>query len=85
MSEDSVKVSLRIRKELYDFVERQVQVNAEKGIRSTVTDEIEICILHRMLAMLPAWQRAALEKKIGAPVAAAATPQEEKQGELSVG
>lgn len=64
---ESVKISIRIPQDLLMWIEGEVNRKREKGGRSSVTDEIVTCVVHRIISRMPAGKRRNLCKAMGAP------------------
>lgn len=76
---ESVKISLRIPQDLLTWIEGEVARKREKGLRTSTTDEIVTCIVHRFVSRMPAGKRRNLLKAMGeAPEPAEARESGEK-------
>jgi len=79
MAEETSKISLRLPTDYVMWLQRQVDAKREKGYRSSITDEVLTCIVHRMVSMMPPEKR----KNLAAAMAGKLPDRKvEEQGEL---
>lgn len=81
MAEETSKISIRIPADYAMWLQRQVDAKREQGLRSSITDEVMACIVHRMISMMPAEKR----KNLAAAIAGGGGVRElkiEEQAEL---
>lgn len=57
MAEETSRISIRIPSDYAMWLQRQVDAKREQGLRSSITDEVMACIVHRMISMMPAAKR----------------------------
>lgn len=69
MAEETTRVSIRIPADYATWLQRQVDGKREKGLRSSITDEVMACIVHRMISMMPAEKRKNLAAAMAGGVA----------------
>lgn len=64
MGEGMVKVSARVSDEQLEFLKREVEKKLSRRIQADISSEVRICIVHRMISLLPKKDKDKLFRKL---------------------